>query len=317
MDKKGKIKEISILLEKGTNIISYLTDNHSKPTTAEDEMISYDLRAGGDLDCYAKAPSLFDKVRDRICHYIRETGCTTGNIVECGAGEGINLTGIINKGGFQFSWARGLDISWSRVAYAKNFAQKIDTHGTDLDFIVGNFFHLPFKDNSIDILYTMQGIYGMGGYETDILKELYRVVNGYLILIEPSFELAGEQARIRMERLGYVRGLWEKAASLGYTIIKYELFGVDANPLNPAAVLIIKKSTTVKEKMDSVLCCPYTYCDMELIGNAYFCKESMLSYPIINGIACLTRENAVITSKLLECIPMPMQEVENIETKNV
>lgn len=163
MDKKGKIKEINDLLAKGTNIISYLTDNHSKSTTVEDEMISYDLRAGGDLDHYAKDPSLFNKVRDRICHYICETGCTTGNIVECGAGEGINLTGIINKGGFQFSWARGLDISWSRVAYARNFAQKIDTHGTELDFIVGDFFHLPFKDNSIDILYTMQGIYGMGG----------------------------------------------------------------------------------------------------------------------------------------------------------
>lgn len=303
MDKKGKIKEINDLLMKGTNIISYLTDNHSKSTTVEDEMISYDLRAGGDLDHYAKDPSLFNKVRDRICHYICETGCTTGNIVECGAGEGINLTGIINKGGFQFSWARGLDISWSRVAYARNFAKKINTHGTELDFIVGDFFHLPFKDDSIDILYTMQGIYGMGGYETELLKELYRVVNGYLILIEPSFELAGEQARIRMEQLGYVRGLREKAASLGYTIIKYELFGVDANPLNPAAVLIIKKSATLKkEKINNALCCPYTFCDMDIIGNVYFSKESMLSYPIINGVACLTRENAVITSKMLSCI---------------
>ena len=302
MNKKEKIKEINDLLAKGTNIISYLTENHSKPTTAEDEMISYDLRAGGDLARYAKDSSLFDKVRDRICHYILETGCTTGNIVECGAGEGINLTGIINKGEFQFSWARGLDISWSRVAYAKNFAQKVDTHGAELDFIVGDFFHLPFKDNSINILYTMQGIYGMGGFETEILKELYRVVNGYLILIEPSFELAGEEARTRMEQLGYVKGLREKAESLGYTIIKYELFGVDVNPLNPAAVLIIKKSTSFKEKMNNVLCCPYTYCNMDIIGNAYFCEESMLSYPIINGIACLTRENAVITSKMLACM---------------
>lgn len=302
MNKKGRIKEINALLNSGGNIISYLTESHSKSTTTEDEMISYDLRAGRDLEHYEQEPSFFHKVRDRICHYIRETGCTTGNIVECGAGEGINLTGIINQGRFRFSWARGLDISWSRVAYARKFATSIDTHGTDLDFIVGDFFHLPFKNDSIDILYTMQGIYGMGGHETELLKELYRVVKDYLILIEPSYELAGEQARLRMEQMGYVRGLKEKGESLGYKIVKYELFGVDSNPLNPAAVLIIKKDSPLKkEQINNALCCPYTYCDMDMIGNAYFCEESRLAYPVINGVACLTRENAVIASKMLSC----------------
>ncbi len=303
MDKKARIKEINSLLDKGENIISYLTDEHNKLTTVEDEMISYDLRAGEDLARYYEDSSLSDKIIDKICHYIRELCCITGKIVECGAGEGINLVGVINKGNFKFSWARGLDISWSRTAYARKFSKNKDTHGIDLDFIVGDFFHLPFKDDSIDILYTMQGIYGMGGYEEELLKELYRVTKGYLILIEPCYELACQQARARMKRLGYVKGLCEKARFLGYEIVKYELFGVDSNPLNPAAALIIKKNV-ISEKNDSgnALCCPYTHCSMEIVGDAYYCEESKLSYPIINGVACLTRENAVVTSKVHECI---------------
>lgn len=34
------------------------------------------------------------------------------------------------------------------------------------------------------------------------------------------------------------------------------------------------------------------------IGNVYYSDESMLAYPIINGVACLTSENAVVATKM-------------------
>ena len=295
--KISRINEINKLLSQGENIISYLTDGHSKMTSVEDEMISYDLRAGKDLAKYLKDPSMYKSVAEKIAHYIIETGCNSGKLFECGSGEGILLSEICDRDDCKFLWARGCDISWSRTAYAKKTSLlKEKRNSIDLDFIVGNFFHLPLKDNSIDVLYTMQGIYGMGGNEEILLKELYRVVSGYLILIEPCYELADSISKERMERLGYVKNLRSTAEKLGYEIVKYEKFGLDSNPLNPAAVLIIKKNV-VNENEDA-LCCPYTYSDLIQIGNVYYCEESKLSYPILNGVACITRENAVVTSQI-------------------
>ena len=45
------------------------------------------------------------------------------------------------------------------------------------------------------------------GREEAILSELLRVARRALVMIEPSYETASAEARARMERLGYVRGL--------------------------------------------------------------------------------------------------------------
>lgn len=297
LNKIGKINEINEMLKKDVNIVSYLTDNHKNATSVEDEMISYDLRAGVDTKHYRENPELYDKIADKILSYIDEIDGNVGRIVECGSGEGIVLSEICKKNKCKFSWAKGIDISWSRTAYAREKLQNYKNEKIDIDFVVADFFHLPLKNDSIDVVYTMQGIYGMGGYEEILLKELYRCCKKYLILVEPCYEMAGAEARDRMDRLGYVKGLKEIADSLNYKIVKYELFGLDANPLNPAAVMIIEKDAKEYEEKD-VLCCPFSYGNLEKIGNSYYCDESKLSYPILNGIACLTRENAIVTSQI-------------------
>lgn len=300
LEKIGRINEIKELLERDENIISYLTENHRNATSVEDEMISYDLRAGQDIKNYNDNPELYNRIADKIFSYIVSIGANDGRILECGSGEGIVLSEICANESCEFSWARGIDISWSRTAYAKKYIKNRNYMNCDIDFFVADFFHLPVKSNSIDVVYTMQGIYGMGGYEEPLLRELYRCTNKYLILIEPCYELAEEQAKARMDKLGYVKNLKGTAEALGYNIIMYEMFGLDANPLNPAAVLIIEKKAIDLEKNDNAICCPFSYGDIVKIGNAYYCDESKLSYPILNGVACLTRENAIVSSKILD-----------------
>lgn len=297
LEKFGKVGEINELLKKDVNIVSFLTDNHKKETSTEDEMISYDLRAGLDLKNFHENPRLYKCISEKILSYIDEIGVKGGRIVECGAGEGIVLSEICKNPNCCFSWARGLDISWSRTAYAQTNLINYDNSSIDIDFFVGDFFCLPFKDDSIDVIYTMQGIYGMGGHEETLLRELYRCSRKYLILIEPCYELAGEKARERMNRLGYVKNLKGIAESLKFKVIKHELFGLDSNPLNPAAVLIIEKDDN-NNFIDDAVCCPYSHGDLTRIGNALYCEKSKLSYPILNGVACLTKENAIVSSKL-------------------
>ena len=277
MNKKANLNKLNSLLGQGENIIQYLTKNHMEDTSVEDEMISYDLRAGEDIRRYEQNPELENRVVEKIKSYIKETGYDAASIVECGSGEGLNLTGIISDKECKYSWARGVDISWSRSFVAQRYSRGKIPENIDADFIVGDFFQLPFKDNSIDIVYTMQGIYGMGGREKTLLTELYRITKGYLILIEPSYELGGDNAK---------------------NVVKYELFGEDINPLNPAAVLMIKKMA--KTAVQDPLCCPITRTDIELIGNAYYSKDAMLSYPVLNGIACLTKENEIYIDRIEE-----------------
>ena len=74
-------------------------------------------------------------------------------------------------------------------------------------FFVGNMFHIPFADNSIDIVYTSHSMEPNGGREKEAMAELYRVAGKYLVLLEPSYELATDDGKQRMDRLGYVKGM--------------------------------------------------------------------------------------------------------------
>lgn len=298
MENIEKLNELKNMCSNGKNIIEYLTEGHRRPTTAEDEMISYDLRAGKDIEDYKKDDNLTNRVVRRIVSFFEDIGCLSGSVLECGSGEGIKLVSLLNQKQVGFSWAGGVDISWSRVKKAQQFSEEYLTSDVNINFFVGDIFQLPLKTSSVDIVYTMQGIYGFGGRERECMKELYRVAAKYLVLIEPSYELANEDARKRMISLGYVRNLLQTAEELHYKIIKYELFGEDVNPLNPAAVLIIEKGENVN--CLNPLCCPVTQMDVRRIGNAYFCDKSLLSYPILNGVPCMTKENAIVTAKMGE-----------------
>lgn len=299
--KISKLNEIREICINGGNIIEYLTNKHSEATSALDEEISYDLRAGEDVIAYKKSSEARDRVVDKIHQEIFEYLVEGCSLCECGCGEGLNLT-LLSKYNDVNAHMIGVDISWSRLMIAQEFSKE---NGAEISFVMGDIFSLPIKTNGIDIVYTMQGIYGLGGHEKELIQELYRISKNYLILIEPCYELADKKARERMDKLGYVKGLRNVANELGLNIIKYELFGEDENPMNPSAVMVIeKKSSTnrvLTNNIDSFLCDPITKDDISRVDeNIYFAENSLLSYPIVRGIPCLTLKNAIITSKMKE-----------------
>ena len=163
INKLSMIADLERRLEQGENIISYLTKDHSLQTTVDDELISYDLRAGEDIFLYEKNPSIRDNVIQRIAELIQYTGVISGSIAECGSGEGLNLVGLMRHDRLHFEWLYGFDISWSKCFRAMTFCKRKGLSDRQIEFIVGDFFSLPLKENSVDIVYTMQGIYGMGG----------------------------------------------------------------------------------------------------------------------------------------------------------
>lgn len=301
-DKNYKYSQVKELCSTNENIIDRLSDGRKLLTTSVDEMISYDIRAGVDSEEFEKNPEFTISVSNKIAEYINSLGLTDFSVMECGCGEGTKIINLLNVLEHGVSWAFGIDISWSRIKYAINNYKKFGEKKELCHFCVADMFSLPFEDESIDIVYTMQGIYAMGGSEKRVVKELLRVASQYLILIEPSYELASEDARSRMVRLNYVKGLKYVVEELGYKILKFEPFGVDSNPKNPAAVIIVEKNFNKSRKKNSAdvqLCDPITHDRLELVKNVYFSIGSKLSYPVIDGIPCLTPDNAIVTTKLI------------------
>ncbi|MBE6085507.1 MAG: hypothetical protein E7203_08680 [Selenomonas ruminantium] len=167
---------------------------------------------------------------------------------------------------------------------------------------MADMFSLPLANSSVDIVYTNHAMEPNGGHEADLLKELYRVAREYLILLEPAYEFASAEAKARMERNGYIKNLYQTAKSLKYDVLTWELYGESANPLNPTGLMIIRKhpleESSEKEIKGINYVCPLTHSNMEIMGNVYYSKESMLAYPIINGVPCLLSEYAVVATKM-------------------
>lgn len=296
MDKLLLLHKIKELYSENENIIAYLKKkNNKEQNTLEDILISYDFQAGAYTQGYKENPTH----KDEYCTYISAVLDNLGeynSIVEAGVGEATTLGIVLSKVKRKPKQFYGFDISWSRIKYANTFMEELGFE--DVELFTGDLFNMPLKDNSIDIVYTSHSIEPNGGREEDALKELYRVANKYLVLLEPSYELANEEAQKRMKEHGYVTELLCTAQRLGYKIIEHRLFDVSANPLNPTGLLIIEKSGS--EEIENPLCCPVTKTNILKQKNAFYSEDSLLAYPIIDNIPCLLPQNAIIATKFLD-----------------
>lgn len=190
----------------------------------------------------------------------------------------------------------GFDISWSRVKCAQKFMQ--ENKKGNINLFVGDLFNIPLADNSIDLVYTCHAIEPNGGKEKIALQELYRVTKQYLILMEPAYELAGDEAKNRMQMHGYVTELYKNAIELGYSVAEYSLYGMSANPLNPTGFMVIKKGKdNSKDNSQNNFCCPLTKKPLDFINGAYYSNQSLLVYPVLDEIPCLTKDSAIVATK--------------------
>ncbi len=296
MDKLKILNRIKQLYSENVNITRFLNEmDGCKQNSIEDIMISYDFQAGTYIKDYNQNKEFKNKYAEHISKIINNL-CKYQTLLEVGVGEGTTLIPMISFLKDKPLKSYGFDISWSRVKYATKFMNELNAHNIDL--LVGDLFCSPFKDNSIDIVYTSHSIEPNGGREKDALIELYRITNKYLILLEPLYELSNEQARQRMLHHGYVTNLHDTAVNLGFNIIEYRLFDLCSNPLNPTGIMIIKKE--LNEDIIDPLCCPITKTNFIKSKNAYFSEDSLLAYPIIDNIPCLLPQNAIVATKFMD-----------------
>lgn len=291
-------RELQELYKQGKNITQLLRDEQGlQYNTAEVIEIAYDLQTGSYIAAMKNADMERQK-RDYTSEIAKTilSLCNPTSILEAGVGEATTFFGVVKNLDADIR-CYGFDLSWSRVAYAKRWLKSKGVSNPTL--CTGDLFHIPYADNSIDIVYTSHSIEPNGRNERPILQELFRVTRKFLILLEPGYELANDEAKRRMDSHGYCKNLKGIAESLGYDVLKHDLFPFASNPLNPTAITIIKKGDAAI-RPSHVLACPKFNTPLEEIGGMLFSPEALVVYPIVRGIPCLRIENGIFASKYKE-----------------
>lgn len=293
------IQKIKKLYDQNQNLTEYFktTQNKNNLSSQEIELI-YDLQSGNYSKKYENNIShkeYKDKFTDEIIEHINNLNFKFDSILEAGIGEGNTFVNVIQKLDILKLKSFGVDISWSRLAYANKFLKKHSIKNVKL--VTGLLENLPFLENSVDIVYTAHSIEPNGGKEKEILKELFRVAKNYLILLEPSYEFGNDEQKERMDNLSYAKNLSKYCEELGYKIIKHELLKNHSVENNKTEIIIIEKSTK-KTKTKDFLACPETKTKLFKNKNFYYSAESFYSYPILENIICLNSDNKILSTKL-------------------
>ena len=208
-------------------------------------------------------------------------------------GEGTTLSFVLRALAPRSIAAHGFDLSWSRIATCRDW---LSAEGSaDCTLSVASLLHQPYADNSFDLVYTSHTVEPNGGREAEVLRELYRVSSRYLVLLEPGYELASDEARARMERLGYCRNLPGVATDLGMKVVRHELFAHSVNPLNPTALTIIAKEPSAATATPR-FACPQFGDPLHPKAGAFFSSASLRAYPMLGGIPCLRPQDGVVAS---------------------
>lgn len=294
MDYIKILDQIKEIYTNGENIIQYLKNisENGGQNTLEEIMISYDFQAGTYTKNAKKNIAYNQAYTEAIAQVINGLGACDC-ILEAGVGEATTLSNVVKKLSNQPSKVYGFDISWSRIKYANRYAKELGLNNTF--FFTGNLFCTPIANNAIDIVYTSHSIEPNGGKEKEAISELYRIAGKYLVLLEPSFELANAEAKERMLKNGYVTRIYDTVVELGYPILEYRLFDLSSNPLNPTALMIVKKDEPSCPEPQPLVC-PLTKTKLIRESEVYYTSQGLLMYPVIDNIPCLLPENAIIAT---------------------
>lgn len=262
-------------------------------------LISYDLQAGSYISAVRNNPEF----QERWCHQVASIinplikDNKQFSLLEVGCGEATTLGGVLAKLSHIPEYSLGFDLSWSRVAHGLRYLSEKQIQAS---LFVADLFNIPLADESIDIVYTSHSLEPNGGQEEKGLKELLRVARHAVVLIEPIYELASEEAQERMRFHGYIRGLKDVATKLGAVVTDYKLLDVTDNPVNPSGLLILEKSKILNSTIEISWCCPLTRTKLSDIGDVFYSKDTGLVYPVLRGIPMLNPSNAIVASGITD-----------------
>lgn len=285
---------------RGDNAMAWARANSTlEYNTLVSTLIAYDLQAGTYVEGARKDPDYTNLWCTQLARLLEPYVVPGDNILEVGVGEATTLTGVIKAINCQEISAYGFDLSWSRISVAQKWAQESLVNPF---LFVGDLFQIPLADNSMDVVYTSHSLEPNGGKEEAAIKELLRISRKAVLLVEPCYELAPENAQQRMRDHGYVRSLKATAEALGANVVDHRLLDICSNPLNPSGVITLVKPDVLTRRDSAIAVgewqCPLTGMPLTDKGDYFYAEQVGIAYPVLQGVPLLRPEHAVVASKL-------------------
>lgn len=290
-------REIAALFDRGENVINRINaEEGTQQNSSSAILYSYDAQAGSYIE-QLKDPA-HRELKDKLGRYLASIidPLRPSSLLDAGVGEATSLVPLLGHLQRKPVHVLGFDISLSRLLFAR---RHLAENGREAALFTGTLDRIPLETGSVDVVVTIHALEPNHGQEDLILRELLRVARRHLVLVEPSYELAAAEARSRMERLGYVRGLPERLARIGYPPSRIERCPHNSNPSNEAALIIVDKPDTVAgHAAPPAFVSPISGHKLMPRPDCWFCVEDGHAFPVIAGIPCLLVDNSVLASKL-------------------
>lgn len=259
--------------------------------------IAYDLQSGTYIKMVEEDPAGWKNRCNEMASILSALPGLGPRILDVGTGEMTTLTGIAAEAHWTDKELFACDISLSRLLSGNGFVSRHLRNNRVTPF-VGNIFRIPFKDNSMDLVWTCHALEPNGGKELAAVRELFRVSRKYVVFFEPAYENNSKEGRARMDRLGYVRGLPGIINQVGGELIECIKINFAAQPLNPTWGYVCKKRDA--RPSHSLWACPATGRDLLRMEDCFYSPASRLVFPIIKGIPILRVEAGILAGWIFE-----------------
>lgn len=279
----------------GNNLIDYAKNNFNlKENHPLITQISYDLQAGTYIENFLKNEasyiSWYKQLANILSPYINESS----SILEVGCGEATTLVGILKELNRPIKNIFGFDFSWSRCARGVDW---LNSNSLLAEVFVADIFNIPFGNSTIDVVYTCHSLEPNFGRERDALIELLRIAKHAVVIIEPIYELASTEAKVRMASHGYIRNLKKTLDFLNVEVKKYELLEFTLNQLNPSGLILIEKKGCISEVESTVNWrCPLSHTKLIKFNSEFYSSEAGVAYPSLKNIPLLIDDYAILAS---------------------
>jgi uncharacterized protein YbaR (Trm112 family) len=298
MQSPTTLKELKDLYDHNVNVMQFLRERElSQGNSLASILASYDLQAGSYVQRMSDPhqAAFVEKFTAAIARIL--DGYSPASVMEAGVGEATTLAHVVRHMRRPPAQALGFDVSWSRVAVAREYAAAC---GSAPALFLGNLGEIPVATDAVEVVYTSYSIEPNRGREKQILAELFRVARRYLVVIEPSNELGGEATQRHIEQHQYCRDLYRHACELGFHVIEHRRFEHVFKPYNETALMIVSKRPDAPPYAGTFYACPVCRGALVLHKESYYCPECLVVYPVVAGVPCLLRSHGIVATRYLE-----------------
>ena len=266
--------------------------------TPEIVEFAYDLQAGSYIDRIREDLPKAKAYAAELANLLGDQVSATSSLLDVGTGEMTTLSLILQALPVLPSRILACDISWSRLAVGRNFARETLGEAAPIAGFAAEIGALRLADGAVDIVTSSHALEPNGTRLEPLLTELFRVTRRRLVLFEPCWERASPEARQRMDRLGYIRGLEEGVTRLGGTVERVVPIQNVANPLNPTFGFILVPPSVRAAGDAASWTVPGTSLPLTRTAGIWYSSDTGLAFPELDGVPMFTRSSAMLASAL-------------------